>query len=50
MTIYYALVARGSTILVDFTEHNGNFQQITTNILQNVDVSTDSMCSYTSNR
>ncbi|XP_066919357.1 uncharacterized protein [Clytia hemisphaerica] len=48
MSIYYALVARGPIILVDFTEHHGNFEQITTKILQSIDTSQDSKCSYTS--
>lgn len=50
MSIYYALVARGPIILVDFTEHNGNFEQITTKILQSIDTNTDSRCSYTSEK
>jgi hypothetical protein len=50
MSIYYALVARGPVILVDFTEHHGNFEQITTKILQNLDTSQDTKCSYTSEK
>ena len=48
MSIYYAIVARGSTVLVDFTEHSGNFQQITMAILQKIDISKDAMTSYSS--
>lgn len=48
MSIYYALISRESTVLVDYTEHSGNFQQITMAILQNIDTKKDTMCSYSS--
>lgn len=50
MSIYYSLIARGPIILVDFTEHHGNFEQITTKILQSIDTSQDSKCSYSSEK
>ena len=46
MSIYYSLISKGSTVLVDHTQCSGNFQQITLNILQKLDVNTDTHCSY----
>lgn len=48
MPIYYALISFGPTVVVEFTEHSGNFQQITMSILQELDTSRDTMTSYSS--
>jgi len=47
-SIYYALVSYGSTVLVDYTQCSGNFQQITINILERIDVSKNTRMSYSS--
>ena len=46
MSIYYSLISRGSTVLVENTQCSGNFQQITLNILQKLDVDQNALCSY----
>jgi vesicle-associated membrane protein 7 len=36
MTILYSLIARGQTVLVEFTENKGNFIQISRQILEKI--------------
>ena len=50
MSIIYSLIARGTTVLVDYTESTGNFQQITSSILQNIPLDDDTKCTYVSGR
>lgn len=47
MSIYYALISRGTIILVDYTEASGNFEQITASILQRIPEQ-DTKCTYVS--
>ena len=49
MPIIYSLVARGRTILVDYTESTGNFQQVTATILDRIPEN-DTKCTYVSGR
>ncbi len=49
MSILYSLVARGNTILVDYTESTGNFTTITQNILDRIG-DENGTCSYTYDR
>lgn len=46
MAILYALVARGSTVLAEFTEQRGNFQKISQQILEKIPSSRDTKVSY----
>ncbi|XP_058959110.1 vesicle-associated membrane protein 7B-like [Pocillopora verrucosa] len=48
MSIIYSLIARGTTVLVDYTESSGNFQQITGSILQKIPLHDDTKCTYVS--
>lgn len=48
MSIIYSLIARGTTVLVDYTESSGNFQQITGSILQRIPLHDDTKCTYVS--
>lgn len=48
MSIIYSLIARGTTVLVDYTETTGNFQQITGSILQKIPLHDDTKCTYVS--
>lgn len=48
MSIIYSLVSRGTTVLVDYTETTGNFQQITGSILQKIPLHNDTKCTYVS--
>lgn len=48
MSIIYSLIARGTTVLVDYTESTGNFQQITSSILQKIPLDDDTKCTYVS--
>ena len=50
MSIIYSLIARGTTVLVDYTENTGNFQQITSTILQRIPCHDDTKCTYVSGR
>ena len=50
MSIIYSLIARGTTVLVDYTESTGNFQQITSSILQKIPLDDDTKCTYVSGR
>ena len=50
MSIIYSLVSRGTTVLVDYTETTGNFQQITGSILQKIPLHNDTKCTYVSGR
>lgn len=50
MSIIYSLIARGTTVLVDYTETTGNFQQITGSILQKIPLHDDTKCTYVSGR
>lgn len=50
MSIIYSLIARGTTVLVDYTESSGNFQQITGSILQKIPLHDDTKCTYVSGR
>eukprot|EP00112_Aurelia_sp_Birch-Aquarium-sp1_P011745 Seg2471.2 transcript_id=Seg2471.2/GoldUCD/mRNA.D3Y31 product="Vesicle-associated membrane protein 711" protein_id=Seg2471.2/GoldUCD/D3Y31 len=47
MSIYYALIARGTIVLVDYTEASGNFEQITASILPKIPYE-DTKCTYVS--
>ena len=47
MSIYYALIARGTIVLVDYTEASGNFEQITASILPKIP-NEDTKCTYVS--
>ena len=46
MTILYALVARGKTVLSEFTFTSGNFPTITRVLLGKIDASVDTRMSY----
>lgn len=50
MSIIYSLIARGTTVLVDYTESTGNFHQITGSILQKIPLDDDTKCTYVSGR
>ncbi|KAK2563715.1 Thymocyte nuclear protein 1 [Acropora cervicornis] len=50
MSIIYSLVSRGTTVLVDYAETTGNFQQITGSILQKIPLHNDTKCTYVSGR
>ncbi|KXJ26060.1 vesicle-associated membrane protein 7B [Exaiptasia diaphana] len=47
MPLYYSLIARGTTILVDYAETTGNFQQVAASILEKIP-SRDTKCTYLS--
>ncbi|XP_032241231.2 vesicle-associated membrane protein 8 isoform X2 [Nematostella vectensis] len=47
MPLYYSLIARGGTILVDYAETTGNFQQVTYTILEKIP-GNDTKCTYVS--
>ncbi|XP_065669035.1 vesicle-associated membrane protein 7 isoform X2 [Hydra vulgaris] len=48
MSIYYSLISRGATVLVDYAECSGNFRQIALAVLQKTEVDKNTMCSYSS--
>eukprot|EP00795_Rhopilema_esculentum_P005310 gene5310-478_t len=47
MSIYYAVIARGTTVLVDYSDASGNFEQITTSILPRIPLE-NTKCTYVS--
>eukprot|EP00794_Sanderia_malayensis_P012782 gene12782-14093_t len=47
MSIYYALISRGTVLLVDYTESSGNFEQITASMLHKIPRE-DTKCTYVS--
>lgn len=49
MTIYYSLIARDTTVLVDHSENTGNFQQIAQTILAKAPRQ-DTKCTYISGK
>ena len=49
MPIYYSLIARDTTVLVDHSENTGNFPQIAQTILAKVPRE-DTKCTYISGR
>eukprot|EP00040_Diaphanoeca_grandis_P033850 m.208287 g.208287 ORF g.208287 m.208287 type:complete len:217 (-) comp33002_c14_seq3:92-742(-) len=49
MSLVYALVARGSTILAEYTDSSGNFTTVTQNILDRIPDS-DAKCTYVYDR
>jgi len=44
--IIYALVARGQNVLAEYTERQGNFEQVTRRLLNKIDVSKNTSMSY----
>jgi len=48
MSIYYALISRGTTVLVDYTDASGNFEQATASILPNISPDENTKCTYVS--
>lgn len=50
MALIYSLVARGSTILAEFTESSGNFTTITQSILDKIAQGGDQKCTYVYDR
>ena len=49
MSLIYALVARGNTILAEFTDSSGNFTTVTQSILDRIP-SSDAKCTYVYDR
>lgn len=48
MSIYYALIARGTVVLVDHTNASGNFEQTTASILPRIAPHENTKCTYVS--
>lgn len=49
MALIYALVARGNTILAEYTENSGNFTTVTQSILDKIP-NHDTKCTYVYDR
>ncbi|KAK2161205.1 hypothetical protein LSH36_120g14010 [Paralvinella palmiformis] len=49
MTIYYSIIARGTTPLCSYQEGAGNFEQIVSSMLPNIPTRNDARTTYTTN-